>query len=317
VSQAQTDLTADPDPLLRFASEPGAEVVSPAAAAPTQSTVAKQVPAYNPPQKLQPSSIARLDRLERSLAQSRAEVEGLKVKVATLVGVIGDIKKRQRRHPLENASLVPGLRWPPAPSSSAMAAIVLAILLGAWIWTNLSSSPDRVTAAPQTTQSKPKEPVKSPITAAATVGPAANVVPAAAIVPPSATSSSTDLPPERTPDRSAERSPARTAERTPPRTPEPSPVRTPEPDSAASRTVNAAGATTYVGTLSIDAEPSGDVYVDRRKIGRTPQNVENLRAGSHLIWIEREGYRRYTSVVQVPANRVSRVSVALEPIAQR
>ena len=36
--------------------------------------------------------------------------------------------------------------------------------------------------------------------------------------------------------------------------------------------------------------------------------LENLRAGSHLIWIERDGYRRWTRVVQVPADRVTRVS---------
>jgi len=79
----------------------------------------------------------------------------------------------------------------------------------------------------------------------------------------------------------------------------------------------AVAATTYFGTLSIDAEPGGDVYIDRRMVGRTPQRVANLRAGSHLVWIERDGYRRYTTVVQVPANRVSRVSVALEPADAR
>jgi hypothetical protein len=73
----------------------------------------------------------------------------------------------------------------------------------------------------------------------------------------------------------------------------------------------------YVGTLSIDSSPGGQVFVDRKMVGRTPMRVQSLRAGSHLIWIEREGYRRWTRVVQVPADRVSRVSVELEPMATR
>jgi hypothetical protein len=70
----------------------------------------------------------------------------------------------------------------------------------------------------------------------------------------------------------------------------------------------------YVGTLSIDAAPAGEVFINRRRAGRTPVRAENLRAGSHLIWIEREGYRRWTRVVAVAADRVNRVSAQLEPL---
>ena len=73
----------------------------------------------------------------------------------------------------------------------------------------------------------------------------------------------------------------------------------------------------YVGTLSIDATPGGEVFIDRKPAGRTPLRVPNLRAGSHLVWIERDGYRRWTRVVNVPADRVSRVSADLESIAAR
>lgn len=69
---------------------------------------------------------------------------------------------------------------------------------------------------------------------------------------------------------------------------------------------------TYVGTLTIDAEPAGEVFINREPAGRTPLRVRNLRAGSHLVWIERDGYRRWTRVVPVPADRVSRVSATLE-----
>jgi hypothetical protein len=73
----------------------------------------------------------------------------------------------------------------------------------------------------------------------------------------------------------------------------------------------------YVGTLSIDASPDGEVFINRQDVGRTPLRLENLKAGSHLIWIERDGYRRWTKVVEVPADRVSRVFADLEPMASR
>lgn len=74
--------------------------------------------------------------------------------------------------------------------------------------------------------------------------------------------------------------------------------------------------TVYVGTLSIDAAPAGEVFINRRVAGRTPLRAENLRVGSHLIWIERDGYRRWTRVVSVAADRVTRVSANLDPLSR-
>ena len=95
----------------------------------------------------------------------------------------------------------------------------------------------------------------------------------------------------------------------------PEPVTEPEPTIAEAQPVP--GPVDYVGTLSIDAAPGGQVFIDREAAGQTPLLVQNLKAGSHLVWIEREGYRRFTRVVQVPANRVSRVWADLEPIPDR
>ncbi len=72
----------------------------------------------------------------------------------------------------------------------------------------------------------------------------------------------------------------------------------------------------YVGTLSIDAAPGGAVFINRQPAGSTPLRVANLKAGSHLVWIERDGYRRFTRVVQVPADRVTRLFADLEPVAR-
>jgi hypothetical protein len=69
-----------------------------------------------------------------------------------------------------------------------------------------------------------------------------------------------------------------------------------------------------VGTLSIDAAPAGEVFINHQASESTPVRAENLRAGSHLIWIERDGYRRWTSVVSVAADRVTRVSAQLAPL---
>ncbi len=90
------------------------------------------------------------------------------------------------------------------------------------------------------------------------------------------------------------------------------PVTEPEPTIAEAKPVPSP--LEFVGTLSIDAAPGGQVFIDREAAGQTPLLVQNLKAGSHLVWIEREGYRRFTRVVQVPADRVSRVWADLQPI---
>jgi len=95
----------------------------------------------------------------------------------------------------------------------------------------------------------------------------------------------------------------------------PEPVTEPEPTIPKEQPVQTR--VNYVGTLSIDAAPGGEVFIDREAAGQTPLRVQNLKAGSHLVWIEREGYRRFTRVVQVPADRVSRVWAELEPIPER
>jgi hypothetical protein len=73
--------------------------------------------------------------------------------------------------------------------------------------------------------------------------------------------------------------------------------------------------TVYKGTLSVAADaPGAKVFVNRRQVGVAPVRVANLKAGAHLVWIEREGFRRWTRVVTVPAERVTRVAADLEPL---
>jgi PEGA domain len=72
--------------------------------------------------------------------------------------------------------------------------------------------------------------------------------------------------------------------------------------------------TIYTGTLSVRSDaPGATVFVNRRNVGTAPVRVSNLRAGAHLVWVESEGFRRWTRVVTVPAERVTRITAALEP----
>jgi hypothetical protein len=72
--------------------------------------------------------------------------------------------------------------------------------------------------------------------------------------------------------------------------------------------------TVYKGTLSVRADsPGAQVFVNRKAVGTAPVRVGNLRAGAHLVWVESDGYRRWTRVVTVPAETVTRVSADLEP----
>ena len=72
--------------------------------------------------------------------------------------------------------------------------------------------------------------------------------------------------------------------------------------------------TVYTGTLTVRANaPGATVFVNRRNVGTAPVRVSHLRAGAHLVWVESEGFRRWTRVVTVPAERVTRVTAALEP----
>ncbi len=73
----------------------------------------------------------------------------------------------------------------------------------------------------------------------------------------------------------------------------------------------------YLGTLSIEALPEAEVFINRKPAGRTPVRLTDLKAGSHLVWLQRDGFRRFTRVVQVPADRVTRVSATLDPVGTR
>jgi hypothetical protein len=61
--------------------------------------------------------------------------------------------------------------------------------------------------------------------------------------------------------------------------------------------------------------PTGaGVFINQQHVGETPLQLTRLRAGSHAIRIEHEGYERWTTAVLVPTDTQTRVSAKLQPI---
>jgi hypothetical protein len=69
----------------------------------------------------------------------------------------------------------------------------------------------------------------------------------------------------------------------------------------------------FAGMLVVDSRPSGArVYVDGKLAGTTPLSVAEIRAGEHVIRLERDGYRLWSSSVRVVAAEQNRVTASLE-----
>jgi len=165
---------------------------------------------------------------------------------------------------------------------SAIAGIVIGVAASAWFWINTSSETP-VIHAPVAAAAAPLPEVAAPAPAAPPPEVHAAIIPAAAVTP---VHESAVTPAHESPSS---------------RQPRPEPIARP---------------ITYVGTLTIDSDPAGNVSIDGKPAGRTPVRAENLKAGSHLIWIERDGYRRFTRVVQVPSDRITRMTADLEPTSR-
>ena len=267
------------DPLLEFSNESAESAAVPSPDELTTQPVAAPIdrPPSLPPSVSSNALLARVERLEQALDESKRQVATLTSEVATLVRAIGDIRKQSTR--LQVTAGTPVVRRYARPSLAASAIVAAVIGFGGAIlgWTYLAGDGDTSTTASAAT---------SPVVADS---PSANTAPTA----------NEPRPPASIALAALAAPAARVTEAPAPKAP------------------RAAQSPKYVGTLSIDAEPGGEVFLNRQKVGRTPLRLANLRAGSHLIWIEREGYRRWTRVVNVRADNVSRLSADLEPIVPR
>ena len=78
-------------------------------------------------------------------------------------------------------------------------------------------------------------------------------------------------------------------------------------------TASAASSSGATGSVYVLSRPAGArVFVGGRLVGTTPLLLSDLRPGSHRIRLERAGYGRWDSTVEIAAGRRSRVSASLE-----
>lgn len=74
----------------------------------------------------------------------------------------------------------------------------------------------------------------------------------------------------------------------------------------------------FVGALEVQSDPVGSaVFIDRKYVGESPVQVTELRAGSHTVWIQRDGYQRWTASILVPAEKRTHVAASLQPDRNR
>jgi hypothetical protein len=69
----------------------------------------------------------------------------------------------------------------------------------------------------------------------------------------------------------------------------------------------------FVGSLVIESQPSGAaVFVDRGRVGMSPVRLSKVRAGSHTVRIDLDGYERWSRAVAVVTNQSTRVTAMME-----
>ena len=66
------------------------------------------------------------------------------------------------------------------------------------------------------------------------------------------------------------------------------------------------------GILVIESRPArASVSVDGRAVGMTPVTLSTIAAGTHTVTIDRPGYRRWTTTIQITAGQRARVGASL------
>jgi hypothetical protein len=90
------------------------------------------------------------------------------------------------------------------------------------------------------------------------------------------------------------------------------PAAAPAPKAAAP---TARGRQTYTGAIYIDSRPRGArVTINGRAVGTTPVRVPEVPVGSHVVRLQLENYRDWTTTTRVTAGQDARVTGSLDPI---
>jgi hypothetical protein len=67
------------------------------------------------------------------------------------------------------------------------------------------------------------------------------------------------------------------------------------------------------GALSVDSRPRGaEVFLDERRVGKTPVLLSDVAAGTHAVRIALPDHRRWATSVTVTAGARARVAASLE-----
>jgi len=67
------------------------------------------------------------------------------------------------------------------------------------------------------------------------------------------------------------------------------------------------------GTITVAADPYGEVFIDGTDVGQTPVVDFSVSVGRHTIRVERAGYKTVNETVQVSANNPVRKRYTLLP----
>src|SRR5256885_825569 len=179
---------------------------------------------------------------------------------------------------------------PPArrPGRLVAAAALVIVVGGGAVWLGTSPAPASQTTA-YDASIPPVESLPSPTPEVARADTAA---PAAATPPPE---------PPREPVRRPEPTPVKrtpVARRTTPAaSPPPRRVERPDPPPPAEPAL-----------LSVNSVPWGSVYVDGQPVGNTPQIDLQVASGSHLLRVERDGFRPYERKIEVASGQRLRIT---------
>jgi hypothetical protein len=88
--------------------------------------------------------------------------------------------------------------------------------------------------------------------------------------------------------------------------------------SAQSPLVQAAQVAQGVGAIEIETRPSGArIRLDGAAAGVSPAVLDNVKAGSHTVRLELDGFRVWTTTVLIKAGTRTRIAASLERSSTR
>ena len=292
-SPTDRDDVPDDDPLSSFDSEVVPLAASDPPLSPSAPITATGIVTSPDSQVLVATLTAKLDEAAREIERSHGEVAALRAQLVTIVAKGRNIERQAGRGPKQMAPRQPVVPAREQHRFLKVVALAVLVLANAILWrpevAPLSINRAQPVAEPAATTAVRVAPIADPVAAAPIADRVEPVSPLlgvpVAIAAPLARAAAPVAEPRPVPNRVRR---VVAAESNEPRE--------------------------FLGILAVQTDPAGAaLFVDRKPVGDTPLRLPALRAGAHLLWIERDGYQRWTRVVTVPADQITNVRVKLEP----